>query len=301
MKAFYYFLLLSLVLFPVTGYAEKPRQATIRHASVTISGYDLYYNISGHGPVTIIFLHGLFADKSHWTALAGYMDEHAYTCIAPDLPCYGQSRAYPVRYAALDLQVEVLHDFIMKLSLKKVHLAGSSLGGMLALAYARRYPDQTASLCLMGAPAGLFPWSDDLTRKFSAGANPFIPQNRDEYRFEMKCLFAAPPTVSDEYMDKAVSDYNHNMARYASLFNIVSISMYNFSAAPMAGYRCPVIMILGKEENVFCTGDIGKVTALMPRGEYILIPDTGHLPMLERPALAGEMYNRFLGKEKDRK
>ena len=296
MKALYYLIIFSIVVMPISGSAEETRQTAIRHASVTVSGYDLHYDISGHGPITIIFLHGLFADKSHFTALAGCLDEHVYTCMAPDLPCYGQSRTYPLRYAALDLQIEALHDFIGKHSLKRVHLAGSSLGGMLALAYARRYPDRTASLCLIGAPAGLFPWSADMTKKFNSGGNPFIPQNGDEYRFEMKCLFAAPPSIPDEYVNKAVSDYKDNLARYAAIFNIVSISMYNFSTTPMTGYRCPIIMMLGKEERIFNTADIGKVPLKIPSAEYILIPDAGHLPMLERPDILADRYGKFLKK-----
>ena len=263
--------------------------------SVNVSGNDIHYNLSGSGQVKIIFLHGLFADKSHWDKITEFFDGKEFTCVAPDLPCYGQSNSFPVFDSSLENQMLILHEFIKKISLNKINLAGNSLGGMLAIAYALKFPESVSSVCLIGAPAGFFPWSDDMMKRFNTDVNPFIPLSLEDFNFEMKCLFFKPPVLPEDSVAKAVEAYTQNKSKYTSIFNIVSISIYNFSTTPLPEFKCPVMMLLGQEEDVFNTKNVKNILASrLPACNLQVIPDAGHLVMFELPDKVTTLYIKFL-------
>ena len=286
-----------LCLIQFASIAETLAGEDVNSSSVKISGYNLHFNISGSGPLKIIFLHGLFADRAHWAKMSEFFNGSEYSIIAPDLPCYGQSDSYPVRNAALENQVQLLHDFIKKLSLKKVNLAGNSLGGMLALAYSVKFPDDISSVCLIGASAGLFPWSDDMIKRFNMDMNPFIPLSADEFKYEMKCLFMNPPILPEDYITNAVKIYSENRARFISIFDIVSISIYNFSVSPLPELKFPVMMILGTGENIFNIKNAENILKTkIPGCKLYFIQDAGHLLMLEQPDKVAGLYIKFLKK-----
>ncbi len=166
---------------------------------------------------------------------------------------------------------------------------------MLALAYSSKFPGDVESICLVGAPAGIFPWSADMTKRLDVNLNPFIPLTADDFDFEMKCLFMNPPTLTGDYIDKAVREYSQNKSRYVSIFNIVSVSMYNFSTRPLMQLKCPAIMILGQEEDVFNTENAGGILkSKLPGCRLIIVQNAGHLPMLEQPEKTASLYINFL-------
>ncbi|MQY22794.1 alpha/beta fold hydrolase [Nocardia macrotermitis] len=92
------------------------------------------------GRPALVLLHGLTFDRRHWSpvladlALAGSNRR----VVAFDLPGHGES---PRRdsYGLTEL-VDVLHEAITEADLTAPVVAGHSLGGVLATAYAARYP-----------------------------------------------------------------------------------------------------------------------------------------------------------------
>lgn len=93
----------------------------------------VWYRIHGHGPRTVLFLHGLgCAGSRDFTPGMEYFPEERCTCVVLDLPGFGKSRA-PRRWG-YTLQehaacVEALVDY---LGIEEVDVVGHSLGGTLA-------------------------------------------------------------------------------------------------------------------------------------------------------------------------
>ena len=101
---------------------------------------------AGDGP-PVIFLHGIGGEAAAYAPLLGRLP--GYRGIAWNMPGYGASErgAWPPSFAGLSL---ALAGFIGALGAPRVHLAGHSIGGMLALEHAARRPEQVASLTLIG-------------------------------------------------------------------------------------------------------------------------------------------------------
>ena len=115
---------------------------------VTISNEtSLGYVEAGGGDLTpIIFLHGVGSDKSVWHP---QLDHFGGTrrAIAIDYPGYGDSDSAP-EGTTRDDYAEAILSAMDALEIRRAHICGLSLGGVVAIAMHHRAPDRCASLIL---------------------------------------------------------------------------------------------------------------------------------------------------------
>ena len=137
--------------------------------TVSINGFDLYYDEGGEGQ-PVVFVHGGFAslessllglprDGSEWSWEHDFA-EHFRFVEYDRRGCYRSSRpkrGYDLLNQALDL--EYLLDY---LNIPAAHLIGSSAGGPIAAIFAATRPDRTKSLVLAGTGMNLFDVGDEL-------------------------------------------------------------------------------------------------------------------------------------------
>jgi pimeloyl-ACP methyl ester carboxylesterase len=113
-----------------------------------LNGIDLHYEIGGSGP-PLILIAGMMSDSASWAPLVPALEER-FTVIRPDNRTTG--RTLPVDAPcglaewAGDLVALAEH-----LALGPVHLAGHSLGGLIALHLSSMTPERVARLALLAA------------------------------------------------------------------------------------------------------------------------------------------------------
>ena len=135
----------------------QPVAATIPRADQPVShffdanGVKLHFKIAGDGE-PVLLIHGLHSSAEINWQLPGVIRDLAadHQVIAVDLPGHGRSEK-PEEEEAYGLQV--LADVLLlldHLKIKRAHLVGYSLGGMVALKFASQHPDRVHSLLLGG-------------------------------------------------------------------------------------------------------------------------------------------------------
>lgn len=115
------------------------------------NGMEVAYMDEGKGSETIVFIHGLGSYAPAWKKNISKLSKD-YRCIAVDLPGYGKSSKGKYK-ASMSVYSDVMKDFIKKIGLEKVTLAGHSMGGQISMMTAIAYPDLVKKLILV-APAG---------------------------------------------------------------------------------------------------------------------------------------------------
>ena len=107
--------------------------------------HGLHYVDAGFGP-PVVFLHGLGSMLEDFQ-LCGMLERAAkdYRAVAFDRPGYGYSAPGPSSPAA---QAELLHSAFQALEIPSPILVAHSLGTLVAIAYALRYPDEVRGLVL---------------------------------------------------------------------------------------------------------------------------------------------------------
>ncbi len=105
------------------------------------------------GQATVLVLHGFGGEAGAWALCLGALARRA-TVIAPDLPGHGRSAALADTGDPLDALTGWAVAAALRLGRGEVHLAGHSLGGLVALRAAGVLGDRVASVTVL-APAGL--------------------------------------------------------------------------------------------------------------------------------------------------
>jgi len=59
--------------------------------------------------------------------------------------------------------------------------------------------------------------------------------------------------------------------------------------------RKPVLILWGRQDRVLDVSSIDVMRPLLPQAKVAILEETGHLPMLERPAETAGRYLAFLG------
>ncbi|MCX6038243.1 MAG: alpha/beta fold hydrolase [Chloroflexi bacterium] len=116
----------------------------------TLNGLELAYERQGRG-TPLVLIHGYPLDHTIWNPVVPLL-EAGFDLILPDLRGFGQSGAVRTRYLLTDMAADLaaLLDF---LKIKTAVIAGHSMGGYVALAFARCYPSRLRGLGLVASQA----------------------------------------------------------------------------------------------------------------------------------------------------
>jgi pimeloyl-ACP methyl ester carboxylesterase len=125
-----------------------------------VNGTRLYYVRGGNGPA-VILLHGFPEDWYEFRLIMPRLAK-AFTVLAVDLRGVGESAPSETGYDAANL-AEDIHQLSFSLGLEHVYVFGHDIGGMVAYAFARRYPQSARGVMILDAAfPGLDPWRDIL-------------------------------------------------------------------------------------------------------------------------------------------
>ena len=131
MRSFYFWV--ATVISLGTVHAAEP----ITAHDATIDNGQLHYLTAGHGPATVILLHGFAETSRMWRPIIPTLAEK-FTVIAPDLPGIGDS-SIPGKIDMLEAAKQI-HDLVRSLKIDKARVVGHDIGLMVAYAYAAHIP-----------------------------------------------------------------------------------------------------------------------------------------------------------------
>ena len=117
---------------------------------VAVNGINLAYTRRGKG-TPLVLIHGFPLDHTSWDEVASLL-ENEFDVITPDLRGFGQSTTVETPYTISDM-ADDLAGLLDHLGIEKVALAGHSMGGYVALAFAKKYPQRVSGLGLVSSQA----------------------------------------------------------------------------------------------------------------------------------------------------
>lgn len=245
---------------------------------VTRDSVRIRYLVQGSGP-PIVLLHGFALNPELNWAEPGTMDSLAaqFTVIAVDLRGHGAS-GKPHDSAAYGLRfVDDVIALLDHLRIRRAHLVGYSLGGMITLRVLTSHPDRVISAVLGGSgwpPPGTPPppflgeWLAGLDRAARDGS----PVSDVLVRADMGPL---PPGV------RAHLDRNDPAALAAALRTGGALAV---SEAELRGTRVPLLAVVG--ENDRATVAANALKTVVPSATVTLIPGADHRTAITDPRLA---------------
>jgi pimeloyl-ACP methyl ester carboxylesterase len=148
------FLALAAGFATIAGFAGRARAAGNPSRLARLDGLRIHYEDYGVGPEALVFIHGWACDLTFWRGQeAVYNNPESspkYRSLLIDLPGHGSSdkphRAYPIEFFARAVEA-VMRDA----EVERAVLIGHSLGGPIAYAFLRLFPEKARALVLVDA------------------------------------------------------------------------------------------------------------------------------------------------------
>jgi pimeloyl-ACP methyl ester carboxylesterase len=245
------------------------------------------FESAGEGP-GIVLLHGWGDSADAWRRLLEELALHGRRAIAVDLPGFG--RATALKPGAVLPQLDAFAAELVRgwSDGEPVVVAGSSLGGCLALRLAEQETVELAGVVPM-APDGLEApaWfdaieEDPIVRKLLSLPLP-VPNAlvRDAQRGAYDRLALQDASESQRAVVDALAKDAETRALLASGRGLLP----ELSAAPfdLVGIRCPVLLVWGDHDRMLPRSNARIVLGSLPTTQVELIEGCGPRPQLEAP------------------
>ena len=193
------------------------------------------------------------------------------------------SEAIGVLTHSIDAMTDIVELELDRLGIRRMTVAGASLGSAVALRFAVRHPNRISALVLSGAPA----MTDQIF------INSCGKLTRGVAELAVDRLFHDRSSLSDELLDRAFRTFR-DRRMLLNLVHLMRASKTFDSATPLEAIDVETLMIWGEHDRVSRVEDWQAILPRARRGTFVTIPQCGHVPMLERPAEFNHSLMSFL-------
>jgi pimeloyl-ACP methyl ester carboxylesterase len=233
------------------------------------------YSAEGEG-APLILIHGIGASRHSWDGLIAQLKSQ-FRCISYDLRGHGKSPVPPPPYTLDDLvaDLEALRE---ELHVERAHFAGHSLGGMIAPAYARKYPHRVLSLGLLSTAA--FRTTDDSARVKGViaamrkeGIAPVLQALKE--RWFTPEFARRRPEVVERRLNQVLAGDKEVFLSVFELYAETEMSAW------LHEIRHPCLVLTGEDDGG-CNPRLNRQIAdALPNSELVILPALRHAILLE--------------------
>jgi YbgC/YbaW family acyl-CoA thioester hydrolase len=251
------------------------------------NGVTLTYDEAGQGGTPVLLVHGYPFDRTMWREqLLGLSGRRV---IAVDLRGFGATAA-PEPAERIEDYADDLAALLEALGIPRVVLAGLSMGGYVALAFAERHRQRLAGLALLDTKAtpddakgraGRDAAIDTIAREGTAGPNAGM----------LEKLFA---TDTPAQVREGVAAMMRGAKAEAMIAALAAMRDRPSRTELLRELDLPVLVLVGSEDRLTPPSDSEAMMAALPKGELVVVEGAGHLPPLERPATVNEALGAWL-------
>ncbi len=271
--------------FQATFVPEEEEAAGPAPETVEVDGRQIQYLEMGEGGTPLVFIPGFGGDINIFV-----FNQETLAATRPvyalDLPGHGGS-SKDVGDGDLAFFVGVLAGFLDAMEIEKAHLAGHSMGGAVAGAFALAHPERVASVILI-ASAGL---GEEINSDYIEG---FIAANR---RKEMKnvlgLLFADPDLVTRQLVQD-VLQYKRKDGVDEALRTVADKVFPDGRQAgvqDLSGTSVPMLAIWGREDEIV---PAAHTENLPPHARVEILDGKGHSVQMEAAGKVNRLIEDFL-------
>ncbi|MBD1912231.1 MULTISPECIES: alpha/beta hydrolase [unclassified Leptolyngbya] len=269
-----------------------------RNVRLQLAHGSLFWREVGMG-LPLVFLHGTWQDGEQWMPLLQYLGSSAssgeriprrnnrtegYHCFAPDLLGFGESSRPKLPYS-IDLEVEVLAEWLDSLRCPPVVLVAEGLGGWIAASYALRFPERVCGLVLI-APEGV----QTKTRRW--GLERSLAGRFPWRAWGLQCIAPVARLLGWPWVAHQLA-WRRELRRSPAACDILFRRRSRLIAAEqldekVGWLKVPVLLLQGEEANS-TTVALTHTYAAAPLCELRILPGGDDLVHTEAEAIAAEI------------
>ncbi len=255
--------------------ADAAARATPKRAARQRS-YDAAGPAGGH---PIVFVHGIRVTRKQWLPQMRDLGGE-YRVIAADLPGHGALAGVAF---SLDAAVQRVREVVDEAADGRALVVGLSLGGYVAIEFARRWPEKAAGLVLTGCsgnPRGVLSLIPATVALFTRAVGDRWLTFINEINFRVR------------YGDELAREQLDAGFFFTAMQDALKQLRGNDFRRRLKAYPGPVLILNGERDTLFRITELTFLTAAQD-ARLQLIRDAGHVANLEEPAAYSRALRRF--------
>ena len=269
---------------------------------LTVNGLRLRYLDWGNaGAPPVVCVHGYTSSAEAFNAPARHFQDRFHLTV-PDVRGHGESAWSPTGAYQYSDQVSDLEGITNQLGLERFILIGTSMGGIIAMAYAGAHPERLSRLVIndigpdaevgsqritqtVGDRPEMFATLED-AMAYRRSVSPIAARRSQEDQREL-ALGVLRQQPDGQWVWKMDSAYiqqrvQHGSPRRPALWPVLQ------------RLPCPTLVVWGMESDILSEAQARRMVEILPQGELVAVPGVGHAPTLMEPVVLTAL-ERFLG------
>ena len=247
---------------------------------------------------TIVLLHG-GGQSAHTWDLCCLSLARRYRCLALDQRGHGDSDWSPGGAYAIEDHVNDIAALVDALALREPILAGMSMGGINALAYATRFASRLRALVSIDVgPDVQFEPVQRLMQGLGAYRHFKSPEDAAD-RMGMLGARRSRSLLKETLSRNLRQESDGTWTWKYDPRTLVGLSAEEILAPRkplwdvLAGVTCPVLVVRGADSEIFSAADAARFTGKLPRAECVTVPNARHSVQTDNPLGLAEAIMAF--------
>jgi len=238
---------------------------------ININGIQLAYERHGKGK-PLVLLHGYPLDRHLWDDVVPLLKD-TFDMIVPDLRGFGESTTVDTPYTMDDLASDIA-GLLDHLGIKKTAIVGHSMGGYVALAFARLFPERVNGLGLVSSQV----LADPLDRKEGRykSAAEVAEKGISGVVEAMTTKF-----TSDARLQAYARESMQKQKPAAYIGALKAMAERADSTSLLSTIQYPVVLVHGDADMLIPIDRARDVKVAIHQSHLVELNSVGHMPMME--------------------
>jgi pimeloyl-ACP methyl ester carboxylesterase len=262
-------------------------------AFLSVNGLRVHYLDWGQpNALPVVCVHGYTSSAQAFNALARHFQSR-FRLIAPDVRGHGETSWSPTGAYQYHDQISDLAGFIDALGLERFILIGTSMGGIIAMAYAGAHPERLLRLVINDIGPDAEVGSQRITQTVG---------DRPEQFSSLEDAMAYRRLVSPITANRSMEDQRELAlgvlrqqpdGRWVWKMDPAYIRQRVQQGAParpplwpaLQRITCPTLVVWGRNSDVLSEAQARRMVDVLPAAELVVVPGIGHAPTLVEPGV----------------
>jgi pimeloyl-ACP methyl ester carboxylesterase len=257
----------------------------------------------GDGEPAIVFVHGLAGSWQNWLENLPHFAAAGHRVIAFDLPGFGLSET-PRSKISIPGYGRLVDALLDRLGVGPAVIVGNSMGGFIGAEVAIQYPPRVQRLVLVSAAGltveyqrhdralGVLRFGKRLLMAWGGfvGARSEAIATRPRAR---RLLMRLVVHDADGLPAPLIAEQVRGAGNPGFVDALDALTDYPIRAR-LGEIACPTLIVWGTDDKLVPVRDAAEFERLIPDARKVVWPETGHVPMLERPAAFNALVEAFV-------
>ena len=269
--------------------------------ALTANGLRLNYLEWGDAAAApVVCVHGYTGSAQAFNAPSRHFGDRVHI-IAPDVRGHGESAWSPEGAYQYKDQAADLAALVDRLGLDRFTLIGTSMGGIIAMAYAAQHPERLRGLVINDIGPDAEAGSRRITQMVGSRPDAFANLGAAmDYRRLMSPIVAGRNIDDQRELALGVLRQLPD-GRWGWKMDPAYIEQRVKRGAPprpalwpaLGALPCPALVVWGTDSDVLSEAQARRMVETLPQGELVAVPGVGHAPTLIEPQSLAAL-DRFL-------